>query len=164
MAAPSNGQRRRRRRPGILLSCPVSPSRDAYWAKKTLARANQGQPAPAREYEPIEVPKNTPTGFVNAFFAVVTGFALIWHIWWMAALGAFGAIRDVPRIRISRGGGVRDTRRDDCPVRSRSPRGGRAMSVAVAVHDVNEDAFVPPARPAPLRSGSWSPSASGFSC
>jgi hypothetical protein len=35
--------------------------------------------------------ENTPTGFVNAFFAVVTGFALIWHIWWMAALGAFGA-------------------------------------------------------------------------
>ena len=30
-------------------------------------------------------------GFVNAFFAVVTGFALIWHIWWMAGLGAFGA-------------------------------------------------------------------------
>ena len=32
-----------------------------------------------------------PTGFVTAFFAVVTGFALIWHIWWMAALGLFGA-------------------------------------------------------------------------
>ena len=45
----------------------------------------------AREYAPIEVPKNTSTGFVNAFFAVVTGFALIWHIWWMAALGVFGA-------------------------------------------------------------------------
>ena len=44
-----------------------------------------------REYAPIEVPENTPTGFVNAFFAVVTGFALIWHIWWMAALGAVGA-------------------------------------------------------------------------
>jgi len=44
-----------------------------------------------RRYEPIETPKNTPTGFVNAFFAVVTGFALIWHIWWMAALGVFGA-------------------------------------------------------------------------
>ena len=37
------------------------------------------------------MPKNTPTGFVTAFFAVVTGFALIWHIWWMAALGAIGA-------------------------------------------------------------------------
>ena len=43
------------------------------------------------DYEPIEMPKNTPTGFVTAFFAVVTGFALIWHIWWMAGLGAFGA-------------------------------------------------------------------------
>jgi cytochrome o ubiquinol oxidase subunit I len=37
------------------------------------------------------VPKNTATGFVTAFFAVVTGFALIWHIWWMAGLGAIGA-------------------------------------------------------------------------
>jgi cytochrome o ubiquinol oxidase subunit 1 len=24
---------------------------------------------------------------VTAFFAVVTGFALIWHIWWMAIFG-----------------------------------------------------------------------------
>ena len=37
------------------------------------------------------MPKNSATGFITAFFAVVTGFALIWHIWWMAALGAFGA-------------------------------------------------------------------------
>jgi len=37
------------------------------------------------------MPKNTPIGFVNAFFAVVTGFALIWHIWWMAGLGLLGA-------------------------------------------------------------------------
>jgi cytochrome o ubiquinol oxidase subunit 1 len=37
------------------------------------------------------MPKNSATGFVTAFFAVVTGFALIWHIWWMAGLGAFGA-------------------------------------------------------------------------
>jgi cytochrome o ubiquinol oxidase subunit 1 len=70
---------------------PRVTGRDAYWAQKTLARAKQGHPAPARAYEPIEAPKNTATGFVNAFFAVVTGFALIWHIWWMAALGAFGA-------------------------------------------------------------------------
>src|SRR5215468_9812271 len=69
---------------------PQVTDRDTFWAQKTLARAKQGQPTQARKYEPIEVPKNTPTGFVNAFFAVVTGFALIWHIWWMAALGAFG--------------------------------------------------------------------------
>ena len=34
---------------------------------------------------------NSPTGFVVAFFAVVTGFALIWHIWWLAAVGVVGA-------------------------------------------------------------------------
>jgi cytochrome o ubiquinol oxidase subunit 1 len=64
---------------------------DAYWSAKQRARTKQDQPAQARKYEPIEMPKNSPTGFVTAFFAVVTGFALIWHIWWMAALGAFGA-------------------------------------------------------------------------
>ena len=37
------------------------------------------------------MPKNSAIGFINAFFAVVTGFALIWHIWWMACLGLIGA-------------------------------------------------------------------------
>ena len=37
------------------------------------------------------MPHNSPTGFVTAFFAVVTGFAMIWHIWWMAAVGIAGA-------------------------------------------------------------------------
>lgn len=37
------------------------------------------------------MPKNSPTGFIIAFFAVITGFALIWHIWWMAIVGAIGA-------------------------------------------------------------------------
>jgi cytochrome o ubiquinol oxidase subunit 1 len=38
------------------------------------------------------MPKNSATGFITAFFAVVSGFALIWHIWWMAALGMVGAL------------------------------------------------------------------------
>jgi cytochrome o ubiquinol oxidase subunit I len=37
------------------------------------------------------MPRNSSTGFINAFFAVITGFALIWHIWWMVVLGVFGA-------------------------------------------------------------------------
>src|SRR6267143_878194 len=41
-------------------------------------------------YEPIEAPRNSPIGLVTAFFASVTGFALIWHIWWMAILGLAG--------------------------------------------------------------------------
>ena len=42
-------------------------------------------------YEPIEMPRNSPIGFITAFFAVVTGFALIWHIWWMVILGLLAA-------------------------------------------------------------------------
>jgi cytochrome o ubiquinol oxidase subunit I len=63
---------------------------DAYWNAKQRVPAGSDQPAHAREYEPIEMPKNSAIGFVNAFFAVVTGFALIWHIWWMAGVGLVG--------------------------------------------------------------------------
>jgi cytochrome o ubiquinol oxidase subunit I len=64
---------------------------DAFWAKKQRVLTNQEQPLQRREYGPIEVPKNSPTGFVTAFFAVIMGFALIWHIWWMAGVGLLGA-------------------------------------------------------------------------
>ena len=37
------------------------------------------------------MPRNSPTGFVCAFFATIMGFALIWHIWWMVILGGIGA-------------------------------------------------------------------------
>src|SRR6202000_3383475 len=55
------------------------------------ALAKQGQKAEERPYEPIEMPRNSPTGFICAFFATVMGFALIWHIWWLVAAGAVGA-------------------------------------------------------------------------
>jgi cytochrome o ubiquinol oxidase subunit 1 len=70
---------------------PHVSERDAFWVRKKLAPAKRDHPAVRREYEPIEMPKNSATGFITAFFAVVTGFALIWHIWWMAALGVLGA-------------------------------------------------------------------------
>jgi cytochrome o ubiquinol oxidase subunit I len=44
-----------------------------------------------QDYKAIDMPNNSPIGFITAFFAVVTGFALIWHIWWMAGLGLLGA-------------------------------------------------------------------------
>src|SRR5262249_50887454 len=69
---------------------PHVAARDAFWAEKKLAPL-KGQPTQPRKYGPIETPKNSPIGFVNAFFAVVTGFALIWHVWWMAAFGILGA-------------------------------------------------------------------------
>ena len=56
------------------------------------ARTQQPDSARSRDYAAIEMPRNSPTGFICAFFATFMGFALIWHIWWMVAwplLGAF---------------------------------------------------------------------------
>jgi len=33
------------------------------------------------------MPRNSPTGFICAFFATFMGFALIWHIWWLVGVG-----------------------------------------------------------------------------
>jgi cytochrome o ubiquinol oxidase subunit 1 len=82
---------------------------DAYWSMKQHAREMPDQSIPTRAYRPIEVPKNSPIGFVTAFFAVIIGFALIWHIWWLVVLGLFGvfatllafAFRDGDEIEIS---------------------------------------------------------------
>jgi cytochrome o ubiquinol oxidase subunit 1 len=38
------------------------------------------------------MPRNTPLGFFVAFFAVVFGFGMIWHIWWMGILGLVGIL------------------------------------------------------------------------
>jgi cytochrome o ubiquinol oxidase subunit 1 len=69
---------------------PDVSGEDAYWAQKVRAR-QAGTAKSDIEYQPIEMPRNSPTGFVCAFFATVTGFALIWHIWWMVIAGLIGA-------------------------------------------------------------------------
>jgi cytochrome o ubiquinol oxidase subunit 1 len=69
---------------------PNVKGEEPYWGMKRKAiEAMQLSPEP--HYEPIEVPRNSPTGFVTAFFASFMGFALIWHIWWMVALCLIGA-------------------------------------------------------------------------
>jgi cytochrome o ubiquinol oxidase subunit 1 len=69
---------------------PRVEGRDAYWAIKQRAR-QQGKLSEAPGYTDIEMPRNSPTGFICAFFATFMGFALVWHIWWLVALAAFGA-------------------------------------------------------------------------
>jgi cytochrome o ubiquinol oxidase subunit I len=66
---------------------PHVEGEDAWWAMKKRAKLER-----APRLEPIEMPRNTPIGFVIAFFATVGGFALIWHIWWMAVLGLLGIL------------------------------------------------------------------------
>ena len=69
---------------------PTVTGEEPYWGIKQRAR-EQMQLSEEPEYEDIEIPRNSATGFVCAFFATLIGFALIWHIWWMAIVGAVGA-------------------------------------------------------------------------
>jgi cytochrome o ubiquinol oxidase subunit 1 len=61
---------------------PEVESLDAFWAMK-----QHGPVKPPDQYQSIEMPRGSPNGFVTAFLAVVTGFAMIWHIWWIAIVG-----------------------------------------------------------------------------
>jgi cytochrome o ubiquinol oxidase subunit 1 len=69
---------------------PRVESRDAYWiAKQRAIETHSLGPEPV--YKDIELPRNSPTGFACAFFATFFGFAMIWHIWWLAILSFIGA-------------------------------------------------------------------------
>lgn len=66
---------------------PEVTDRDAFWSMKH----SKNQPI-TKHYEDIRLPKNSPLGMCIAGSALVMGFALIWHIWWLAALGLLGVI------------------------------------------------------------------------
>ncbi|TPL76077.1 cytochrome o ubiquinol oxidase subunit I [Mesorhizobium sp. B2-3-15] len=69
---------------------PHVENEEPYWSIKQRGIEEQGAETEAA-YEPIEMPRNSPTGFVTAFFSTLIGFALIWHIWWLAIVGFIGA-------------------------------------------------------------------------
>jgi cytochrome o ubiquinol oxidase subunit I len=68
---------------------PQIEGADAYWDVKQ--RALQGELDNEPAYEEIELPRNSPTGFICAFFATIMGFSLVWHIWWLVIVGFIGA-------------------------------------------------------------------------
>jgi cytochrome o ubiquinol oxidase subunit 1 len=70
---------------------PTVEGEGAYWRMKQRRREGATPDDEAPHYADIEMPRNSPTGFICAFFATFMGFALIWHIWWMVALSALGA-------------------------------------------------------------------------
>ena len=63
---------------------------EAYWTRKQTA-IKEEKLIDEPNYQPIEMPVNTPTGVIVAFFASLCGFAIIWYIWWLAILGLIGA-------------------------------------------------------------------------
>jgi cytochrome o ubiquinol oxidase subunit 1 len=67
---------------------PTVDDRDAFWAAKQSG-ATKLQPT---NYESIRLPKNNPTGIILAGLAFGFGFAIIWHVWLLAAVCLVGVI------------------------------------------------------------------------
>jgi cytochrome o ubiquinol oxidase subunit 1 len=67
---------------------PTVSGPDAFWSIKR----NAANPAKQSPLEPLSVPTHSPLGLLVSFFAVVLGFSLIWHIWWLAFVGLAGAV------------------------------------------------------------------------
>jgi cytochrome o ubiquinol oxidase subunit 1 len=65
---------------------PQVHGEEPYWHMKSRAIETQ-QLSTEPDYQPIELPRNSATGFITAFFSTVTAFALIWHIWWLVGVG-----------------------------------------------------------------------------
>jgi cytochrome o ubiquinol oxidase subunit 1 len=74
---------------------PDVTDEEPYWGVKQAAREHQQVMRPVPEYEDIEMPRNSGAGFICAFFAVIMGFSLIWHVWWLLGLGFVGAYATV---------------------------------------------------------------------
>ena len=67
---------------------PVVHDLDAFMDMKEKDIAYQ-QPD---QYHDIHMPKNTAKGLINGALTFVFGFAMVWHIWWLAILSALGII------------------------------------------------------------------------
>jgi len=61
---------------------------DAFTDMKEKGIAHQ---KPDR-YHDIHMPKNTASGFVNGILSFIFGFAMVWYIWWLAAISALGML------------------------------------------------------------------------
>ena len=51
-----------------------------------------GYQAPTSGFQPIHMPRNSGMGVIIAGIAAAMGFALVWHIWWLAIVSFIGVI------------------------------------------------------------------------
>ncbi|MEX1059020.1 MAG: hypothetical protein WEC17_01160 [Candidatus Saccharimonadales bacterium] len=66
---------------------PLAAERDAFWATKQSRQAKLRLP-----YQPIHIPKNTPLALIISGFAFAAGFAVVWHIYWLAIVSFIAII------------------------------------------------------------------------
>jgi len=55
----------------------------------------RGYQRPLQGFIPIHMPKNTGAGVILAGLSMICGFAMIWHIWWLAIAAFAGVIGGV---------------------------------------------------------------------
>ena len=65
---------------------PVVHELDTWWDMK-----KHGYRRPVEGFKAIHMPRNTGAGVVLAAISVVFGFAMVWYMWWLAAL-SFAAL------------------------------------------------------------------------
>jgi len=65
---------------------PVVHELDAWYDMKT-----RGYRRPLSDYRPVHMPKGTGAGLILAGLALFLGFAMVWYIWWLAAV-SFAAL------------------------------------------------------------------------
>jgi cytochrome o ubiquinol oxidase subunit I len=66
---------------------PQVKSLDAWWEMKKSGEAHKKP-----KFEDIHIPKNTSLGMFAAAFCFIIGFAMVWHIFWVALIGLIGAV------------------------------------------------------------------------
>lgn len=66
---------------------PIVKERDAFWEMKKAKSTTE-----VTIYEDIVLPKNTGFGIFISLFVFMFGFAAIWHLPWLAIIGALGTI------------------------------------------------------------------------
>ena len=64
---------------------PIVHDLDAWYDMK-----QRGHERPTGGYRPIHMPRNTGTGVFLAGLSLVLGFAMVWYIWWLAAVAFAG--------------------------------------------------------------------------
>ncbi|MBS0848724.1 cytochrome o ubiquinol oxidase subunit I [Citrobacter sp. JGM124] len=67
---------------------PHVHERDAFWEMKEKGEAYKKPTS----YEEIHMPRNSAAGIVISALLAVFGFAMIWHIWWLAIITFAGTI------------------------------------------------------------------------
>ena len=72
--------------PWNFSTLPEVQGTDAYWGMKQAGRQAERQ----LPHEAIHLPRSSAVGVTIAFFSSIGGFALVWHIWWLAIIGFVG--------------------------------------------------------------------------